>query len=92
MNEDTGWHLKKEIQVGHLFTTITVAVSAVMYINTIEKRVAILEELQHQQLQRDERQDKTSAESMALIRAQLEKIDTKLDRMLFGASLNRSGK
>ena len=80
--EAPGWHLKKEIQLGHLVTTLTVAVSAVIYITKVEQRVALLEASMVQQHDRDERQDKASAESISLLRAQLEKIDSKLDRLL----------
>ncbi len=38
-----GWHLKKEIQLGHLITTVTVAISAIVYVNKIEQRVAVVE-------------------------------------------------
>ena len=31
-----GWHFKKEVQLGHLITTFTIAISAVVYINKIE--------------------------------------------------------
>jgi hypothetical protein len=40
---DNRWHLKKEIQLGHLITTFTVAISAVIYITKIEQRVAVVE-------------------------------------------------
>lgn len=79
-----GWHLKKEIQLGHLITTLTVAVSVVVYITKVEQRVALLEANMVQQHDRDERQDKASADSIALLRAQLDKIDSKLDRLLEG--------
>ena len=38
-----GWHFKKEVQLGHLITTFTIAISAVVYINKIEERVSIVE-------------------------------------------------
>lgn len=65
------WHLKKEIQLGHLITTFTVAISAVVYISKIEQRVAVVES-----------QMITQRESSALLRAQLERMDAKLDRLI----------
>lgn len=65
------WHLKKEIQLGHLITTFTVAISAVVYISKIEQRVAVVES-----------QLITQRESSALLRAQLERMDAKLDRLI----------
>lgn len=77
-----GWHLKKEIQFGHIFTTLTVAVAAIFYFTKIEQRIALIEQQMGQQHERDERQDKAAAENFALLRQQLEKMDAKLDRAL----------
>ena len=74
MNQnDTGerWHLKKEIQLGHLITTATVAVAAIMYINKIDQRVTVVEV-----------QVASQRESSVVLRAQLEKINDKLDRLI----------
>ncbi len=65
------WHLKKEIQLGHLITTITVAVSALMYINKIEQRVTVVEV-----------QVVAQRDGAALLRTQLDKINDKLDRLI----------
>ena len=69
--EPQGWHLKKEIQLGHLITTITVAVAAVVYINKIEQRVAVIES-----------QVIYQKETADVLRNQLEKINDKLDRLI----------
>lgn len=65
------WHLKKEIQLGHLITTFTVAVSAVVYISKIEQRVAVVESQMVMQ-----------RESSSILRQQLDKINDKLDRLI----------
>lgn len=65
------WHLKKEIQLGHLITTFTVAISAVIYISKIEQRVAVVES-----------QLVSQRESSSLLRSQLERMDAKLDRLI----------
>lgn len=69
-NRDS-WHFKKEIQLGHLLTTVTVAISAVIYITKVEQRVAVIET--QMVAQRD---------SSTLLRAQLDKINDKLDRLI----------
>lgn len=69
------WHLKKEIQLGHLITTFTVAISAVVYINKIEQRVAVME-----------MQIAAQRDSAAILRGQLERINDKLDRLIERAS------
>lgn len=69
--EPERWHMKKEIQLGHLITTFTVAISCVVYINKIEQRVAVMES--QMIAQRD---------SAILLRNQLDKINDKLDRLI----------
>lgn len=69
--DDNKWHMKKEIQLGHLITTFTVAISCVVYINKIEQRVAVMEA--QMIAQRD---------SAILLRSQLDKINDKLDRLI----------
>ena len=69
--EPERWHMKKEIQLGHLITTFTVAISCVVYINKIEQRVAVMES--QMIAQRD---------SATLLRNQLDKINDKLDRLI----------
>ena len=72
MTEPTDrWHLKKEIQLGHILTTVTVAVSCIIYVNKIEQRVAVIEA-----------QVAAQHESAGLLRAQLDKINDKLDRLI----------
>ena len=65
------WHFKKEIQLGHLITTFTVAIAAVLYINKIEQRLSVVEV-----------QITAQHEASVLLRAQLEKINDKLDRLI----------
>ena len=55
--DDNKWHMKKEIQLGHLITTFTVAISCVVYINKIEQRVAVMEsQILAQPARQDQRQ------------------------------------
>ena len=63
--------MKKEIQLGHLITTFTVAISCVVYINKIEQRVAVMES-----------QILAQRDSATLLRSQLDKINDKLDRLI----------
>lgn len=69
--DDNRWHMKKEIQLGHLITTFTVAISCVVYINKIEQRVAVMES-----------QIIAQRDSATLLRSQLDKINDKLDRLI----------
>lgn len=79
---EAGWHIKKEIQLGHLLTTLTIAVSVILYVSKLEQRIALIEAQVLTQRDRDDRQDRTTAEAMSLLRAQLERMENKLDRVL----------
>ena len=76
------WHLKKEIQLGHLITTITVAISAVIYVQRMEQRLIVLENEMVHQRARDEQQDKTQVAGALDTQKRLDRIEEKLDRML----------
>ena len=56
------FHMDRTVNIGHILTTITLAVSAMMYVTTMDKRMAVLEAkalaqadviVQMQQSQRD---------------------------------------
>lgn len=78
----SGWHLKKEIQVGHLISTIVIGLGAFTYVADIRKDVEILKVERAAQRDRDDRQDKATAEAFMLMRRQLDKMDLKLDRLM----------
>jgi len=71
MNEPERWHLKKEIQVTHIVSTLMLVGAVFAYVSKIDQRLTIVET----QLiaQRD---------SSMVQRAQLERMDAKLDRLI----------
>lgn len=70
-NNDNGWVFKKEIQLGHLLTTLMVVVSVIIYIQKIETRLAVAES-QVDQLQEDNK----------VLKSSLDRINSKLDRLI----------
>lgn len=81
-----GWHLKREIQLGHILSTLAIAASAAAYIVKMDQRLAVMEaniaETARHQIQRDTRQDEAAERADTLIREQLRSIDAKLDRLV----------
>ena len=71
MNEPERWHLKKEIQVTHVVSTLLLVGAVFAYVSKIDQRLTVVET----QLiaQRD---------AAAVQRAQLERMDAKLDRLI----------
>lgn len=65
------WHLKKEIQLTHVISTILLIAAIFSYVSKIEQRLTIVET--QLMAQRD---------AAILQRAQLERMDAKLDRLI----------
>jgi hypothetical protein len=85
VNDETyreGWHIRKEIQIGHLITTVIIAGTVGMYVLKLEQRINLIEYQITQQAVRDDRQDMLSRESDGHIRDQLDRINAKLDRVI----------
>lgn len=81
-----GWHLKRELQLGHIISTLALAASAAVYIVKMDQRLAVIETSvaasMTAQAQRDARQDEAATRADTLIRDQLKSIDGKLDRLI----------
>lgn len=74
LNEEK-WHMKKEINVAHIFTTVTFLVFGLLYLSDMDKRISANEiTITHIEKQRSEDIERTQK--------QLEKIDKKLDQLI----------
>jgi hypothetical protein len=71
MSEPERWHLKKEIQVTHIVSTLMLIGAVFAYVGKIDQRLTIVET--QLMAQRD---------AMVIQRAQLERMDAKLDRLI----------
>lgn len=68
---DNHWHLKKEIQITHVFTTLALVGAVFAYVSKVEQRLTVVET--QLMAQRD---------AAVIQRAQLERMDAKLDRLI----------
>lgn len=82
MTNETGWHLKKEIQLGHVLTTLALAVAMYGYIATMEKRITLLESQAAAQTAIDGRQDIEKQQAYEALFRQLTRLEDKLDRLI----------
>jgi len=82
MTTETGWHLKKEIQLGHVLTTLALAVAMYGYIATMEKRISMLETQAASQAAVDTRQDLENRRVYEALLAHLGRLEDKLDRLI----------
>jgi len=72
MNEPVErWHLKKEIQVTHVVSTLLLVGAVFAYVSKVDQRLAIVET-----------QLTAQREAAIIQRAQLERMDAKLDRLI----------
>ena len=71
MNEPERWHLKKEIQVTHVISTLLLVGAVFAYVSKIDQRLTIVET-----------QLIAQREASAVQRVQLERMDAKLDRLI----------
>ena len=76
------WHLDKKVPLS-LICAMLIQVGMVIWaIADIKKDVEILKSQMLAQHDRDDRQDQRGGEAVFLLRSQLEKMDTKLDRLI----------
>lgn len=68
---DNRWHLDKRLNIGHIITTIMLAIAVFTYASGIDKRITVLEESKKYQ----ETTNKQVTE-------QLKSINDKLDRLI----------
>lgn len=81
-HQDTHWTVKKEIQITHVISTLALAFTAFMYVNSMEKRISMMEEKLVAQKERDASQDKLFGDAVSHMNAQVDKMDAKLDRLI----------
>lgn len=84
-----GWHLKKEISLGHLLTTATIAIAGIGYVLQNEKshathaaRLDALQSIVIELKASDIRQDGKLDSAVARIEAQVNRLGDKMDRLI----------
>lgn len=74
-NDIDGWHLRKEVNVGHLLMTMTLAGGLVVWGMQIDSRITRLEVLA--EAQRDAQQ-----RAIQVLEQRFDRIERKLDRLV----------
>ncbi len=77
----SGWKLDKTIPITLIFILAMQLLAGVAIVADLKKDVEILKAQVVIQHERDQRQDVITTESDVMLRAQLDRIDSKLDRM-----------
>jgi len=76
------WHLDKKVPLSLIFAMLIQAAMVLWAVADIKKDVELLKAQVSAQRDRDDRQDRSLHDSVIVLRVQLEKIDTKLDRLI----------
>lgn len=80
------WHLDRKVPLSIIFALVVWIVTGIVQMSDLRSRVAAVEgtrvETMSIQHERDDRQDSDNREAFTLMRAQLEKMDGKLDRLI----------
>lgn len=76
------WVFKREIQVGHLISSLLVAGALSSYVFTLERRIALVEQQVSVQREVDAKQDVAQAKAVDALTARLDRIEQKLDRLI----------
>ena len=71
MDQPERWHLKKEIQVTHVVSTLLLVGAVFAYVSKIDQRLTVVET-----------QWIAQRDAAAVQRVQLERMDAKLDRLI----------
>lgn len=83
-----GWHVRKELHLGHLLTTMAMVGAGFVWAKGVDTRLALLETHRDEQLATDARQDAAAREAWARLESRLSVVDAKLDRLI-GWQINR---
>lgn len=77
-----GWHLDKKVPISIIVTLLMQAAAGLWFLANLRTDIELLKNTTAVQRERDDRQDKTLADALALIRADLQKANDKLDRLI----------
>ena len=88
-DQDTEWHLDKKVPLSLIFAMLVQAAMVIWAIADIKKDVEVLKSVQITQLDRDSRQDKASADAVALVREDIKEVKNMISRLIDREDRNR---
>ena len=78
--KDDSWHLKKEISIGHIVSTVMIVLAMIGYAAGIENRLTKVETNQIAQDSRADRSEFRNIETLKEIKTALIRIEDKLEK------------
>ena len=80
--DENRWHLDKKVPISLMLVLLMQGVAGVWAVADIKKDVELLKAAMIEQRFRDERQDKATADAVLQVRADIQGIGQKLDRLI----------
>lgn len=81
-DDDSRWHLDKKVPVSIILALVVQFMGGVWFMSKLESRILALEAIQSEQRRRDDLQDRATSEAVAMIRAQLDRIDSNILQLI----------
>jgi hypothetical protein len=79
---ESGWHLKKEVNLSIIISLVTIGVSCVMAYADLKKDIELIRADSVVLHQRDAKLETNHKEAMRDLQVHMEKMDSKLDRLI----------
>ena len=81
-DKEDQWHLDKKVPLSLIFAMLVQAAMVIWAIADIKKDVEVLKAAMVQQLDRDSRQDRATADAVGLVREDIKEVKTMIARIL----------
>ena len=81
-DKEDQWHLDKKVPLSLIFAMLVQAAMVIWAIADIKKDVEVLKAAMVQQLDRDSRQDRATADAVDLVREDIKEVKTMIARIL----------
>mgnify|MGYP001426105342 FL=1 len=81
-DKEDQWHLDKKVPLSLIFAMLVQAAMAIWAIADIKKDVEVLKAAMVQQLDRDNRQDRATADAVGLVREDIKEVKVMLSRLI----------
>lgn len=89
---ESRWHLDKKVPISIVVVLLLQGAGGLWFLSKLEGRIVALEVAQIAQEKTDNRQDHTAAASVSLVRADIQQLSLKLDRLVERAAERANGR
>lgn len=77
-----GWHLDKRVPISIILVIVVQVLGGLWYVSELRRDIDLLKKDQAVAVDRDNRQDRVIAESISLLRSDIQELKQKIDRLV----------